>query len=155
VLTDSVATGHVRVSGLENFRGTKSLTEQPDDRNRGNPRDRVTDHLANERTYLAWLRTGIATIGLGFVVAKFGLALRELTGISAIPETSYHLSSIIGIALTVVGGLMILLAFSTFAKNQERIKAGVYNPSTRIELALTSTLFVMALLLIAYLVLTS
>ncbi|MDA4131100.1 MAG: DUF202 domain-containing protein [Thaumarchaeota archaeon] len=29
----------------------------------------VRDHLANERTYLAWLRTGIATIGLGFVVA--------------------------------------------------------------------------------------
>ena len=49
---------------------------------------KVSDHLANERTYLAWLRTGIATIGLGFVVAKFGLALRQLTGVSALPETN-------------------------------------------------------------------
>lgn len=73
--------------------------------------DRVSGRLANERTYLAWLRTGIATVGLGFVVAKFGLAIRELTGVSALPEDSYHLSSIIGIALSLFGGLMILLAF--------------------------------------------
>src|ERR1700693_568532 len=62
----------------------RSLTEPLEDRGR------VSDHLASERTYLAWLRTGIATIGLGFVVAKFGLAIRALTGISATSETSYH-----------------------------------------------------------------
>ncbi len=116
--------------------------------------DKVTDHLANERTYLAWLRTGIATIGFGFVVAKFGLALRELTGISAIPDTEYHLSSIIGIALTIAGGLMILLAFKRFTRNQERIRSGVYEPSTGGELAVTATIFVIALLLVAYLLLT-
>jgi putative membrane protein len=117
-------------------------------------RENVTDHLANERTYLAWLRTAIATIGLGFVVAKFGLAIRELTGISALPETSYHLSSIIGIALSAAGGLMILLAFQSFKTNQERIRAGIYEPSTAGEFALTATMFVLALLLIAYLLLT-
>lgn len=37
------------------------------------------DILAAERTQLAWLRTGIALMGLGFVVARFGLFLRELT----------------------------------------------------------------------------
>jgi uncharacterized membrane protein YidH (DUF202 family) len=35
------------------------------------------EYLANERTFLAWLRTCIAIIGLGFVVARFGLFLRE------------------------------------------------------------------------------
>jgi uncharacterized membrane protein YidH (DUF202 family) len=73
--------------------------------------------------------TGIATIGLGFVVAKFGLALRQLTGVSALPETSYHLSSIIGIALTITGGLMILLSYQSFVKNQQRIRAGIYEPT--------------------------
>ncbi len=39
---------------------------------------RVTDHLANERTFLAWIRTGLAIIAFGFVVERFGLLLREL-----------------------------------------------------------------------------
>ena len=39
---------------------------------------KVTDHLANERTFLAWMRTGLATITFGFVVERFGLLLREL-----------------------------------------------------------------------------
>src|ERR671933_327093 len=39
--------------------------------------DRSTQFLANERTFLAWLRTSIAIIGLGFVVARFSLFLRE------------------------------------------------------------------------------
>ena len=39
---------------------------------------KVTDHLANQRTFLAWIRTGLATITFGFVVERFGLLLREL-----------------------------------------------------------------------------
>lgn len=116
--------------------------------------ERIRDHFANERTYLAWLRTGIATIGLGFVVAKFGLAIRELTGISAIPETSYHLSSYIGIALTVAGGLMILLAYQRFKTDQERIESGSYEPSVKVEFAITIIFFIITLFLVAYLVLT-
>lgn len=41
------------------------------------------DHLANERTFLAWIRTSLALIGLGFAVAKFGTWLREIAGQSA------------------------------------------------------------------------
>ncbi len=112
------------------------------------------DYLANERTYLSWLRTGIATIGLGFVVAKFGLAIRELTGISALPESTVHLSSLIGVILTILGGGMILLAFRRFSSNQQRIRAGKYEPTKGTELALTASLFMVALMLIAYLLLT-
>ena len=39
---------------------------------------KVTDHLANERTFLTWIRTGPATITSGFVVQRFGLLLRQL-----------------------------------------------------------------------------
>jgi putative membrane protein len=41
--------------------------------------DRYTQYLANERTFLAWLRTCIALMGLGFVVARFSLFLREFS----------------------------------------------------------------------------
>ena len=87
-------------------------------------------------------------------MAKFGLAIRALTGVSAIPETTYHLSSIIGIALTVAGGLMLLLAFRRFRRNQEKIRSGIYEPTNAAELTVTVSIFIIALLLIAYLLLT-
>jgi len=44
------------------------------------PKDRnLSDYLAAERTFLAWIRTGLALMGFGFVVARFGLFLQELT----------------------------------------------------------------------------
>src|SRR5258708_16587158 len=64
---------------------------------------KVSDHLANERTFLAWIRTGLATITFGFVVERFGLVLRELGlkgNASIIPV---HLSSFFGISLPVLG----------------------------------------------------
>ena len=37
-------------------------------------------HFAAERTFLAWIRTGLALMGFGFVVARFGLFLKEVAG---------------------------------------------------------------------------
>jgi uncharacterized membrane protein YidH (DUF202 family) len=42
--------------------------------------DRGTEYLANKRTFLASIRTGIAVLSLGFLVARFGLWLREMSG---------------------------------------------------------------------------
>lgn len=39
-----------------------------------------SDYLAAERTFLAWIRTGLALMGFGFVVARFGLFLEALEG---------------------------------------------------------------------------
>ena len=60
--------------------------------------------MAAERTFLAWIRSGIALMAFGFVVARFGLFLRELTGSSAAAaRTSPHLSLALGLALISVG----------------------------------------------------
>jgi putative membrane protein len=37
------------------------------------------DHLANERTFLAWIRTSIALMGFGFVIVKFALFIRQIS----------------------------------------------------------------------------
>jgi putative membrane protein len=118
------------------------LSERPDDRNEV-AQVNVRAHLANERTYLAWLRTGIATIGLGFVVAKFGLT-----------ASTFFFSTVTGILIVAIGGSMELLALRRFMKNQGRIRLGNYEPSTRTELILSSSIFLIAILLIAYMFLT-
>jgi putative membrane protein len=67
--------------------------------------------FASERTLLAWVRTGIAIVGLGFIVSRFGLFLRVLAGqVNAGPDlTSGHgYSNLLGIALVLLGsGSMI------------------------------------------------
>jgi uncharacterized protein (DUF302 family)/uncharacterized membrane protein YidH (DUF202 family) len=60
-----------------------------------------SDYLAAERTFLAWIRTGLALMGFGFVVARFGLFLRALQ--PGGPSQSYGLSVWFGTALIIVG----------------------------------------------------
>jgi putative membrane protein len=64
--------------------------------------------FAAERTLLAWIRTGLAVVGLGFIVARFGLFLRMMrTGSEAAPQTS---STVIGVALVLLGSLAMAVA---------------------------------------------
>jgi putative membrane protein len=65
-------------------------------------------YFAAERTLLAWIRTGLATIGLGFVVARFGLFLRMLR--NAPDESSHLASTLIGVGLVLLGSAAIALA---------------------------------------------
>jgi len=65
-------------------------------------------YFAAERTLLAWIRTGLATIGLGFVVARFGLFLRL---VRPGPEAPSHLgSTLIGVGLVALGSIAMGVA---------------------------------------------
>jgi putative membrane protein len=67
----------------------------------------LSDYLAAERTLLAWIRTGLALMGFGFVVARFGLFLQQLQVMQrAIPEQSYGLSLWFGTMLIAAGVLV-------------------------------------------------
>ncbi len=71
----------------------------------------LSDYLAAERTLLAWIRTGLALRGFGFVVARFGLFLQQLQVIQhAPPARSYGLSLWFGTALIAVGVVVNLFA---------------------------------------------
>lgn len=64
----------------------------------------VSDYLAAERTFLAWIRTGIAFMGFGFVVARFGLFLERLMLLEPAVKGSHQgLSIWFGTAMIVMG----------------------------------------------------
>jgi uncharacterized protein (DUF302 family)/uncharacterized membrane protein YidH (DUF202 family) len=77
----------------------------------GKPKAALSDYLAAERTLLAWIRTGLALMGFGFVVARFGLFLQELQAVQkTLAGQSYGLSLWFGTALIAVGVIVNLFA---------------------------------------------
>jgi len=78
-------------------------------------------YMAAERTFLAWIRTGVALMGFGFVVARFGLFLRELTASgSTLPHPKHAVSIPIGVALLVLG---IFVNGAAAVRHQRAIRA--------------------------------
>jgi putative membrane protein len=71
--------------------------------------NRARDHLANERTFLAWVRTGIATIIFGFAIGRFSIALREFMRIEGRPSTTSGVTAWFGV-LSIIGGVLLILA---------------------------------------------
>ena len=90
---------------------------------------RVTDHLANQRTFLAWIRTGLATITFGFVVERFGLLLRELGIKIGLTEVlPIHYSSFFGVSLTILGVIMMIVALVEFLQIRRSIDSESFHP---------------------------
>jgi putative membrane protein len=82
--------------------------------------------LAAERTLLAWVRTGLALMGFGFVVARFGLFLREMQAINTSEPAPAHggLSQWIGVALILLGVAVHLAAAADHARFLVRVRRG-------------------------------
>lgn len=96
--------------------------------------DRQREHQANERTFLAWLRTSISLIGFGFAIARFGLFIRQLnfTLTQQQQETVPHRffsSENLGISLVIFGILTLLLAVWRYNQVFWQIEQGNYQPS--------------------------
>jgi putative membrane protein len=71
--------------------------------------------FAAERTLLAWIRTGLAVMGLGFVVARFGLFLRMLAhGANAAPPATS--SNVLGVAFVLLGAASIAMGTVQFVR---------------------------------------
>ncbi len=109
-------------------------------------------HMANERTFLAWIRTSISVMAFGFVVERFSLFVRQMTaymGKTAPPHPSY--SAAIGLVLVAIGALMGLLAFFRFRSVARQIDQDSYSPSPVLYALLTLTVLAIASFLILYL----
>jgi putative membrane protein len=80
---------------------------------------------AAERTLLAWIRTGLAMMGFGFVVARFSLFLRELTGMRGEAPPTPGLSRYIGTGIVFLGVLVTFTAALRHRHDIKRMKLGL------------------------------
>lgn len=114
----------------------------------------INDHLANERTFLAWIRTSIAIMGFGFVVVKFSLFMKQVSILlfrGNEQKTAVHSGSL-GIFLVAIGVIIVILAFLHFIQTKRQIETDYFVPSNRHIIALCLCIVVFGGLLIWYLI---
>jgi len=116
---------------------------------------KASSHLANERTFLAWIRTSISIIVFGFVVAKFGITLREFLRVQGAAEHESGVSLIIGVGFISMGIFMALAAWFRYQATMRRIETGDFKPAGAIVTVLTVVAAVFGIILAVYLIYTA
>jgi putative membrane protein len=96
------------------------MNEPPPDREPVNPQV----WMAAERTLLAWVRTALATMALGFVVARFALFLEEIHAPNGAPAAKHEISLRLGVVIVVVGVAISLIASIFHARELRRLLRG-------------------------------
>ena len=117
--------------------------------------ERYSDHAANERTFLAWVRTGIAVMAFGFLVEKFDLLLEIAAapnGRSRPSVLSQAVGNVSGLLLILLGGLMIVLATIRFRNVGLDIEAKDVRPAGgQMDFVLVALLVLLGATLFVYL----
>ena len=93
------------------------------------PKDDPRVYFAAERTLLAWLRTGLGLMGVGFAVARFGLFLREIQ--ASQPQAAPHtpgLSVWSGVALVALGVIVNVSAAVRHIQLVRQLSTGTWQP---------------------------
>lgn len=114
----------------------------------------ISNHLANERTFLAWIRTSVGLMAFGFVVVKFSLFVKQVSALlgkeNLIQNRGY--SAVLGIILVAVGMITSVLSYARYRKTKKQISEGNYGNSTILLTLITAIIFLVSVLLIAYLI---
>ncbi len=134
------------------------MSELSEDKNSAKVRNRRV-HMANERTFLAWIRTSIGIMAFGFVVEKFAIFIKQVSYFlgkpieaAATPQAGRGYSSIFGIFLVGLGALMGVLAFIRYKKVEKQIDEDTYQPSLILDVLLAISILAIGIFLVIYLI---
>jgi putative membrane protein len=121
--------------------------------------ERLQQYLANQRTFLSWVRTSIALIGLGFAIERFSLFLQQfrLIGDSSytgnvVSGTTHEYSGVIGIGMIVVGTGLIVYALKNYLDSNKTIASGKYTPKNAIVYTASAAIVGLGIIMIILLV---
>lgn len=123
-------------------------------------------HMANERTFLAWVRTSIGLMAFGFVVERFAIFVRQFTyfvqmqrGVPSPPGTGadaltpmHGYSSLVGVILIGLGAVMGVLSFVRYKTVEKQIEEGAYRPSIILDILLTLVILSIGMFLVIYMI---
>jgi len=116
--------------------------------------DRSQQHLANQRTFLAWLRTSVVLIGLGFIMVKFDVFLKELGFVStSLQDSADHTSLLLGIGIIMFSIILLVYALKNYLVGYREITAGFHTPRNSIIYVSTIGVVIFSGMMILYLIL--
>jgi len=120
---------------------------------------RYSDHAANERTFLAWIRTAIAVMAFGFLVERFDLFLQiagQTLAQKTLTPTGQLVGNVAGLILIALGAATIVLATWRFRRTAIAIDSAetLPGPGERIDFLLAGLLTVLGAALFVYLAYT-
>src|SRR5208282_6263122 len=114
--------------------------------------DRASDHLANERTFLAWLRTGLAIVVFGFAIGRFAIAVRQFMQWQGRTVTGGGFSVWFGTAAMLAGVALTLAGLVRYRRTRAMIERGGFEPAGFVVDLVGILTAVFGLALAAYLV---
>ena len=116
--------------------------------------NRARDHLANERTFLAWVRTGAAIVVFGFAIGRFSIAMRQLTALQGHAIRTAGLSVWMGAGSIVAGVMLVVAGLLRYRKTRTQLDAGTFEPAGFVLDLVTILTVVFGLVLAGYLIYT-
>lgn len=91
--------------------------------------NRARDHLANERTFLAWVRTAVAIVVFGFAIGRFSIALRQLTALEGRGVPKGGISVWMGASSIVLGVVLVIAGLIRYRQTRARLDQGTFEPA--------------------------
>lgn len=113
------------------------------------------DHLANERTLLAWIRTAIAIMAFGFVVVKFSLFMQQLAFLMTgkkVEVAQNTFSAIAGIIIVITGAVTLIISFVQYKITEKRLLENTYRSASKMVLLLVVLLLIVSVFITWYLI---
>ncbi|MFZ0758438.1 MAG: DUF202 domain-containing protein [Candidatus Sulfotelmatobacter sp.] len=114
--------------------------------------NRARDHLANERTFLAWVRTSVAIVVFGFAVGRFAIAMRQLTEFEGRASKTTGLSVWMGMGSMLAGVVMVVAGLARYRKTRAQLDEGKFEPAGFIVDLVTILTVLFGLALAGYLI---
>jgi putative membrane protein len=122
--------------------------------------ERLQQYLANQRTFLSWVRTSIALIGLGFAIERFSIFLQQFrliadpdtAGNAAASATAHEYSALVGIGMIVIGTGLIIYALKNYLDSNKTIASGRYMPKNAIVYTASATIIGLGIIMIIFLI---
>jgi putative membrane protein len=114
--------------------------------------NRARDHLANERTFLAWVRTSVAIVVFGFAIGRFAIAMRQLTEFQGHASKTTGFSVWMGMSSILAGVVMVLAGLGRYRRTRAQLDQGKFEPAGFIVDLVTILTALFGLALAGYLI---